>query len=52
MARLNRAKSFVNQPVTEGFDASNNNFIGDYNRQASIASVTPIFVGDGMRGGD
>jgi hypothetical protein len=46
--------SFTNQQVTTtGFDASNNTFIGDYNQQASTASlILPIFVGDGVPGGD
>jgi hypothetical protein len=46
--------SFTNQQVTtEPFDASNNNFIGDYNWQASTSkSVMPIFVEDGVPGGD
>jgi hypothetical protein len=50
----NSAASFVNQQVTTTpFDASNNNFIGDYNWQASTAAaVYPIFVGDGVPGGD
>lgn len=45
--------SFTNQQVTTApFDASNNNFIGDYNWQASTATtVMPIFVGDGVPGG-
>jgi hypothetical protein len=47
--------SFTNQQVTTtGFDASNNStFIGDYNMQASTSkAVSPIFVGDGVPGGD
>jgi hypothetical protein len=46
--------SFSNQQVTtQPFDASNNNFIGDYNWQASTRQlVMPIFVGDGIAGGD
>jgi hypothetical protein len=47
--------SFTNQQVTTtGFDASNNGtFIGDYNMQASTSkAVSPIFVGDGVPGGD
>ncbi len=50
----NGAVSFTNQQVTTTpFDASNNNFIGDYNWQASTgAAVYPIFVGDGVPGGD
>ncbi len=50
----NGAVSFTNQQVTTTpFDASNNNFIGDYNWQASLAdAVYPIFVGDGSPGGD
>jgi len=45
--------SFTNQQVTTTpFDASNNNFIGDYNWQVSTANtVIPIFVGDGVPGG-
>ena len=48
------ALSFTNQQVTTSpFDASNNNFIGDYNWQASTNdAVYPIFVGDGVPGGD
>jgi hypothetical protein len=39
--------------TTKPFDASNNDFIGDYNWQASVAQgVAPIFVGDGVSGGD
>ena len=35
--------------TTTGFDASNDNFIGDYNWQASVAdAVLPIFVGGGF----
>jgi hypothetical protein len=50
----NGGVSFSSQQVTTtGFDASNNNFIGDYNWQASTnALVEPIFVGDGVPGGD
>ncbi len=50
----NQGLSFTNQQVTtEPFDASNNNFIGDYNWQASTRQyVMPIFVGDGVPGGD
>jgi hypothetical protein len=46
--------NFANQQVTTTpFDASNNNFIGDYNWQASTNDVViPIFVGDGVAGGD
>ena len=46
--------SFTNKQVTTtGFDASNNNFLGDYNWQASTSSsVYPIFVGDGFPGAD
>jgi hypothetical protein len=46
------ALSFTNQQVTTvPFDASNNNFIGDYNWQASTNdAVYPIFVGDGVPG--
>jgi hypothetical protein len=46
------ARTFTSRQVTRtGFDASNNNFIGDYNWQASTAdAVLPIFVGDGFRG--
>lgn len=46
--------SFVNMRVTtEPFDASNNSFIGDYNWQVSTGGlVIPIFVGDGVPGGD
>jgi len=46
------ARTFTSRQVTKtGFDASNNNFIGDYNWQASTAdAVLPIFVGDGFRG--
>jgi hypothetical protein len=46
--------TFTNQQVASpGFDASNNTFIGDYNWQASTNSlVAPIFVGDGVSGGD
>jgi hypothetical protein len=46
--------SFANRQVTtEPFDASNNNFIGDYNWQFSTDKlVMPIFVGDGVPGGD
>jgi hypothetical protein len=49
----NAGVSFANQQVTTaGFDASNNNFIGDYNWQASTRRfVMPIFVGDGVSGG-
>jgi hypothetical protein len=49
-----RALSFTNHQVTTvPFDASNNNFIGDYNWQFSTATgVAPIFVGDGVPGGD
>ena len=49
----NAGVDFANQQVTmTGFDASNNNFIGDYNWQASTnAFVMPIFVGDGVAGG-
>jgi hypothetical protein len=45
---------FANKQVTTSpFDASNNNFIGDYNWQASLRdAVLPIFVGDGEPGGD
>lgn len=48
------ALTFVNKQVTtQPFDASNNNFLGDYNWQASTrTSVMPIFVGDGFPGGD
>jgi hypothetical protein len=50
------AQTFSSQQVTTtGFDASNNNFIGDYNWQASTSTlVEPIFVGDGVGfpGGD
>ena len=48
------ALSFTNQQVTTvPFDASNNDFIGDYNWQASTNdAVYPIFVGDGVPGGD
>jgi hypothetical protein len=47
-------QTFTSQQVTTtGFDASNNTFIGDYNWQASTASlILPIFVGDGVPGGD
>lgn len=46
--------SFANRQVTtEPFDASNNNFIGDYNWQFSTRQlVMPIFVGDGVPDGD
>jgi hypothetical protein len=46
--------SFANRQVTtEPFDASNNNFIGDYNWQFSTDKrVVPIFVGDGVPDGD
>jgi len=46
--------SFTNQQVTStGFDASNNNFIGDYNWQASTSqAVFPVFAGDGFPGAD
>jgi hypothetical protein len=46
--------SFANRQVTtEPFDASNNDFIGDYNWQFSTDKlVMPIFVGDGVPGGD
>jgi hypothetical protein len=46
--------SFANRQVTsEPFDASNNDFIGDYNWQFSTSKlVMPIFVGDGVPGGD
>ena len=46
--------TFANQQVTTvPFDDSNNNFIGDYNWQASTNNaVYPIFVGDGVPGGD
>jgi hypothetical protein len=46
--------SFANRQVTtEPFDASNNNFIGDYNWQFSTDKlVMPIFVGDGVPDGD
>jgi len=46
--------SFANRQVTSvPFDASNNDFIGDYNWQASTSdAVLPIFVGDGTPGGD
>jgi hypothetical protein len=49
-----RGVSFTNRQVTtEPFDASNNNFIGDYNWQVSTRDlVMPIFVGDGVVGGD
>ena len=50
----NNGVSFPNQQqvTTTGFDASNNNFIGDYNWQASTDGfVMPIFVGDGVAGG-
>ncbi len=49
----NGGASFASQQVTTTpFDASNNNFIGDYNWQASTATtVVPIFVGDGVPGG-
>ena len=42
------ARHFTNvQATTTPFDASNNNFIGDYNWQASTATgVLAIFVGD------
>jgi hypothetical protein len=41
------------QVTTTPFDASNNDFIGDYNWQASTNDlVMPIFVGDGAVGGD
>lgn len=45
--------SFINRQVTtDPFDASNNNFIGDYNWQVSTRQlVMPIFVGDGVPGG-
>ncbi len=48
------AQSFANRQVTtEPFDASNNNFIGDYNWQFSTDKhVMPIFVGDGVPDGD
>jgi hypothetical protein len=40
------------QVTTTPFDASNNNFIGDYNWQASTNDlVLPIFVGDAVPGG-
>jgi hypothetical protein len=47
-------QTFSSQQVASpAFDASNNTFIGDYNWQASTASlVMPIFVGDGTPGGD
>lgn len=47
------ALTFTNQQVTSvPFDASNNNFIGDYNWQASTNdAVYPIFVGDSVPGG-
>jgi hypothetical protein len=46
--------TFANQQVTTtGFDASNNDFIGDYNWQFSTADgVAPIFVGDAFAGAD
>ncbi len=46
--------TFANvQATTEGFDAGNNTFIGDYNWQVSTNRlVIPIFVGDGVPGGD
>jgi hypothetical protein len=46
--------SFAHQRVTfTPFDASNNNFIGDYNWQASTnAEVKPSFVGDNTPGGN
>jgi hypothetical protein len=46
--------TFAHQQVTTTpFDASNNNFIGDYNWQASTnAEVKPSFVGDSTPGGD
>jgi hypothetical protein len=46
--------AFSNLQVTMvPFDASNNDFIGDYNWQASTdGKVLPIFVGDGVPGGD
>jgi hypothetical protein len=46
--------TFTNQRVTTTpFDASNNNFIGDYNWQASTnAEVKPSFVGDNTPGGN
>lgn len=42
--------TFANKQVTtQGFDASNNDFLGDYNWQASTrTSVMPIFAGDGF----
>jgi len=48
------ARTFTSRQVTTtGFDASNNNFIGDYNWQASTAdAVLPIFVGDAFPGAD
>jgi hypothetical protein len=48
------ARTFTSRQVTTtGFDASNNNFIGDYNWQASVAdALLPIFVGDGFPGAD
>src|SRR6266545_2704599 len=50
----NGGATFANlQVTTTPFDASNNDFIGDYNWQASTDSaVRPIFVGDGVPGGD
>ncbi len=46
--------SFTNVQVTkEGFDASNNIFIADYDWQASTDRfVMPIFIGDGFPGAD
>jgi len=50
----NGGVTFANlQVTTTPFDASNNDFIGDYNWQASTDSaVRPSFVGDGVPGGD
>jgi len=50
----NAGASFTSlQVTTTPFDAANNDFIGDYNWQASTDSaVLPIFVGDGVPGGD
>ncbi len=50
----NGGATFANlQVTTTPFDASNNDFIGDYNWQASTDSaVRPSFVGDGVPGGD
>jgi hypothetical protein len=48
-----QALSFTNQQVTTAVRRLEQHFIGDYNWQASTNdAVYPIFVGDGVPGGD